>query len=82
VAAWKIASKTVDIRMTTELHLIAALNHNLAEPLTVTQKEALQRAVTKIIALGAQVGVNRVGSRRRRTAGVLGGSIRRNCLKR
>jgi hypothetical protein len=59
VAAWKIASKTVDIRMTTELHLIAALNHNLAEPLTVTQKEALQRAVTKIIALGAQVGVNR-----------------------
>jgi hypothetical protein len=51
VAAWKIACKTVDIRMTTELHLIAALNHNLAEPLTVTQKEALQRAVTKIIAL-------------------------------
>jgi hypothetical protein len=44
--------------MTTELHLIAALSNNLAEPLTVTQKEALQRAVTKIVALGAQVGVN------------------------
>jgi hypothetical protein len=44
--------------MTTELHLIAALSHNLAESLTVTQKEALQRAVTKIVALGAQVGVN------------------------
>ena len=44
--------------MTTELHLIAALSHNLAEPLTVAQKEALQRAVTKIVALGAQVGVN------------------------
>jgi hypothetical protein len=44
--------------MTTELHLIAALSHNLAEPLTVAQKEALQRAVTKIVALGVQVGVN------------------------
>jgi len=44
--------------VTTELHLIAALSHNLAEPLTETQKEALQRAVTKIVALGAQVGVN------------------------
>jgi hypothetical protein len=44
--------------MTTEPHLIAALTDNLAEPLTVAQKEALQRAVTKIVALGAQVGVN------------------------
>jgi hypothetical protein len=51
-------AKTRSIRMTTELHLIAALTHNLAEPLTVAQKEALQRAVTKIVALGAQVGVN------------------------
>jgi len=50
--------KPWSIRMTTEPHLIAALNHNLAEPLTVAQKEALQRAVTKIVALGAQVGVN------------------------
>jgi hypothetical protein len=45
--------------MTTELNLIAALSHNLAEPLPVAQKEALQRAVTKIVALGAHVGVNR-----------------------
>jgi len=44
--------------MTTEVHLIGTLNHNLAEPLTVAQKEALQRAVTKIVVLGAQVGVN------------------------
>ena len=45
--------------MTTELNLIAALSHNPAEPLTVAQKEALQRAVSKIVALGAHVGVNR-----------------------
>jgi len=45
--------------MTTELNLIAALSHNLAEPLTVAQKGALQRAVTKIVALGAHAGVNR-----------------------
>ena len=45
--------------MTTELNLIAALSHHLAEPLTVAQKEALQRAVSKIVALGAHVGVNR-----------------------
>ena len=45
--------------MTRELNLIAALSHNLAEPLTVAQKEALQRAVTKIVARGARVGVNR-----------------------
>ena len=45
--------------MTTELNLIAALSHNLAEPLTVAQQEALQRAVPKIVALGAHVGVNR-----------------------
>jgi hypothetical protein len=44
--------------MTTELHLIAALSHNLPEPLTVAQKEALQRAVTKIVALGALAGLN------------------------
>jgi hypothetical protein len=30
--------------MTTELNLIAALSHKLAEPLPVAQKEALQRA--------------------------------------
>jgi hypothetical protein len=53
-----ITAKTWSFRMTTELHLIAALSHNLTEPLTVAQKEALQRAVTKIVALGAQVGVS------------------------
>jgi hypothetical protein len=51
-------AKPWSIRRTTELNLIAALSHNLAEPLTVAQKEALQRAVTKIVVLGAQVGVN------------------------
>lgn len=45
--------------MTTELNLIAALSHNLAEPLTVAQKEALQRGAAKIVALGAHLGVNR-----------------------
>lgn len=44
--------------MTTELHLTAAVSHDPAEPLTVAQKEALQRAVAKIVALGAQVGVS------------------------
>jgi len=38
--------------MTTELNLIAALSHNRAAPLTVAQKEALERAVTKIVAPG------------------------------
>jgi hypothetical protein len=50
--------KTWSIRMTTQLHLVAALSKNLTEPLTVAQKEALQRAVTKIVALGAQAGLN------------------------
>ena len=44
--------------MTTQLHLVAALSKNLTEPLTVAQKEALQRAVTKIVALGALAGLN------------------------
>jgi hypothetical protein len=44
--------------MTTQLHLVAALSKNLTEPLTVAQKEALQTAVTKIVALGAQAGLN------------------------
>jgi hypothetical protein len=44
--------------MTTELHLIAALSRDPAEPLTFAQKEALQRAVAKIVVLGAQVGVS------------------------
>ena len=76
--------------MTTELNLIAALSHNLAEPLTVAQKEALQRAVTKIVCAGRarrsqsrpEDSVAGVGSDSRRAAGVPGGSIRRSCLQR
>lgn len=52
--------------MATELHPPAAISHvfnddlveDPAESLTPEQKEALQRAVAKIVALGAQVGVN------------------------
>jgi hypothetical protein len=43
--------------MATERDLTAALKHDLTEPLTLAQKEALQRAVAKIVALGAEVGV-------------------------
>jgi hypothetical protein len=50
--------KTWSILMTTQLHLVAALSNNLTEPLTVSQNEALQRAVTKIVALGALAGLN------------------------
>jgi hypothetical protein len=44
--------------MTTELHLLAAVSPDPVESLTPAQKEALQRAVAKIVALGAQVGVS------------------------
>ena len=44
--------------MTTELRLTAAASRDLAEPLSVAQKEALQRAVAKIVALGELVGVS------------------------
>jgi len=44
--------------MTIELDLTAAMSRDLAEPLTLAQKEALQRAVAKVVALGAQVGVS------------------------
>ncbi len=44
--------------MTTELHRNAAVSRGLAEPLTFAQKEALQRAVAKIVALGEQIGVS------------------------
>jgi hypothetical protein len=43
--------------MTTESDLAAALSRDLSEPLTLAQKRALQRAVAKIVVLGAQVGV-------------------------
>jgi hypothetical protein len=36
----------------------AAPSRDEAEPLTMAQKEVLQRAVVKVIALGAQVGVS------------------------
>jgi hypothetical protein len=44
--------------MTIELDLTTAMSRDLAEPLTLAQKEALQRAVAKVVALGAQVGVS------------------------
>ena len=44
--------------MTTELHLAAAVSRGLAESLTLAQNEVLQRAVAKMVALGAQVGVS------------------------
>jgi len=44
--------------MRAELYLSAVLRPDLAEPLTCAQKETLQRAVTKIVALGEQVGVS------------------------
>jgi hypothetical protein len=44
--------------MTTERDLTAALSHDLTEPLTMAQKKALERAVAKIVALGAKVGVS------------------------
>jgi len=42
----------------TEPDLRAASSRDEAEPLTAAQKEALQRAVVKVVALGAQVGVS------------------------
>jgi hypothetical protein len=44
--------------MSAEQYLSAALSPDLDEPLTCAQKETLERAVTKIVALGAQVGVS------------------------
>jgi hypothetical protein len=44
--------------MTIERDLTAAMSRDLAEPLTLAQKEALQRAVGKIVGLGTQVGVS------------------------
>ena len=44
--------------MSTELRLTEVVSRDLAEPLSMAQKEALQRAVAKIVALGAQVGVS------------------------
>lgn len=43
--------------MSIDLNLLAAASHDAVELLTLEQKEALQRAVAKIVALGAQAGV-------------------------
>jgi hypothetical protein len=43
--------------MTTELPLSSAVCHDPTESLTLAQKEALQLAVAKMVALGVQVGV-------------------------
>ena len=45
------------VRVTTERDLTAAMSRDLVEPLTAAQKEMLQRAVAKVVALGAQTGV-------------------------
>jgi len=44
--------------MSTQTQLTAAASGNFAESLTIAQKEALQCAVAKIVAFGAQVGVS------------------------
>lgn len=44
--------------MITKTQPIVATNGNLGESLTMAQKEALQCAVAKIVAFGAQVGVS------------------------
>jgi hypothetical protein len=44
--------------MTTEMYLTAAASDDPADALTFAQKEALQRSVIKIVALGARIGVN------------------------
>jgi hypothetical protein len=42
----------------TETPLTPVPNRDESEALTLAQKEALQRAVVKVVALGAQVGVS------------------------
>ncbi len=44
--------------MTIEQDLTAAASHDLGEALTPAQRETLERAVGKVVALGAQVGVS------------------------
>ena len=38
--------------------LFANVDHDLTQPLTCAQKEVLERALAKIVLLGAQVGVS------------------------
>ncbi len=44
--------------MTIEQDLTAAMSRDGGEPLTAAQKDTLQRAVAKIVALGAKTGVS------------------------
>jgi hypothetical protein len=44
-----ITAKTWSFRMTTELHLIAALSHNLTEPLAVAQKKRCSARSPKLL---------------------------------
>ena len=44
--------------MSTDLNLLAATSPDPGASLTPAQQEALQRAVAKIVALGAQTGVS------------------------
>jgi len=44
--------------MTTELRASSAPCHDRTESGTLAQKELLQRAIAKVVALGAQVGVS------------------------
>jgi len=55
---WIIVLKSWSVPVTLEQDLTAAASHDPAESLTPAQKETLQRAVGKVIALGAQVGVS------------------------
>jgi hypothetical protein len=74
--------------MRAESCLSAVLSSDLAEPLTCTQKETLERAVTKIVALGEEMGVSaeqmvellQGGPDGRPVAAVLDGTVRRNLL--
>jgi hypothetical protein len=43
--------------MAFDLNLLAAASHDSVKSLTLEQRDALQRAVAKIVALGAQTGV-------------------------
>jgi hypothetical protein len=45
------ARKTWSTRMTTELDLSAAMSRDLTEPLSLAQKESLQRAVAKVVCI-------------------------------
>jgi len=43
--------------MATEQHSLGGISHSQGEPLSAAQEETLQRAVAKVVELGAQAGV-------------------------